>query len=236
MWCSMLKSGTKRLRIPFLSNGRASTLLEKIRLLIRVGAPFRISAHPIKMAPVPTVDALVFGDATTVETLRIEWPSGIDQELHDLPANRFLTIHEPPILTAIGFLGEDQFELTIDSRGGWDYAIESSTNLEVWQFLSNALNVTGEVQVVDPSIGSAPQKFYRAVQPFSAVHGFVRITDQDPAELQLHLIDIRSAKIIRDTLVLEVSHGGGYSDFCGGHDYALFMSPATFAESMCVAA
>ena len=111
------------------------------------------------------------GDATNVETLRIEWPSGIGQELHDLVANRFLTIHEPPILTAVGFLGENQFELTIDSRGGWDYAIESSTDLQAWQFLSDALNVNGEVQVVDPEAGSVPYRFYRAVQPFSAVHG-----------------------------------------------------------------
>ena len=35
------------------------------------------------------------GDATVVETVRIEWPSGIKQELRNLPARQFLTVTEP---------------------------------------------------------------------------------------------------------------------------------------------
>jgi hypothetical protein len=34
------------------------------------------------------------GDATKVEVLRIEWPSGIVRELTDVPANQCLTITE----------------------------------------------------------------------------------------------------------------------------------------------
>jgi len=34
-------------------------------------------------------------DATTVDTLRIEWPSGIVQEAHDLGPRQFLTVTEP---------------------------------------------------------------------------------------------------------------------------------------------
>jgi hypothetical protein len=34
------------------------------------------------------------GDATVVDTLRIEWPSGIVQEFHDVAADQFLTITE----------------------------------------------------------------------------------------------------------------------------------------------
>ena len=37
------------------------------------------------------------GDARTVETLRIEWPSGITQILKNVPANQHLTIEEEPI-------------------------------------------------------------------------------------------------------------------------------------------
>jgi hypothetical protein len=32
------------------------------------------------------------GDATKVDTLRIEWPSGTVQELKDVPANQILTV------------------------------------------------------------------------------------------------------------------------------------------------
>ena len=35
------------------------------------------------------------GDATNVEIARVEWPSGIVQEWHDIPAKQFLTITEP---------------------------------------------------------------------------------------------------------------------------------------------
>ena len=35
------------------------------------------------------------GDATNVEMARVEWPSGIVQELHNVPAKQFLTLVEP---------------------------------------------------------------------------------------------------------------------------------------------
>jgi hypothetical protein len=40
----------------------------------------------------------VFGlaDATTIDTVRVEWPSGIVQELHDVAPRQFLTITEAP--------------------------------------------------------------------------------------------------------------------------------------------
>ena len=34
-------------------------------------------------------------DATTIDTLRVEWPSGAVQELHDVAPRQFLTITEP---------------------------------------------------------------------------------------------------------------------------------------------
>lgn len=34
------------------------------------------------------------GDATTIQTVRVEWPSGITQELHDVAPRQFLTITE----------------------------------------------------------------------------------------------------------------------------------------------
>ncbi len=34
------------------------------------------------------------GDATVVDTLRIEWPSGVVQEFHDVPVDQILTIEE----------------------------------------------------------------------------------------------------------------------------------------------
>ena len=42
------------------------------------------------------------GDATIIDTLRIEWPSGIVQELHDVAAKQSLTVTEPARLQALG--------------------------------------------------------------------------------------------------------------------------------------
>ena len=42
------------------------------------------------------------GDATNVTTLRIEWPSGIVQELKDVTPNQILTIQEPARLVPLG--------------------------------------------------------------------------------------------------------------------------------------
>jgi len=39
-------------------------------------------------------------DATNIALVRIEWPSGTVQELHDVAVNQFLTVIEPPRLSA----------------------------------------------------------------------------------------------------------------------------------------
>ena len=36
------------------------------------------------------------GDATTIDTIRVEWPSGIVQEMHDVAPRQFITITETP--------------------------------------------------------------------------------------------------------------------------------------------
>jgi hypothetical protein len=42
------------------------------------------------------------GDATSADLVRIEWPSGIVQELTNVAANRILTIPEP-LVVSIGW-------------------------------------------------------------------------------------------------------------------------------------
>jgi hypothetical protein len=42
------------------------------------------------------------GDATTSPSVRVEWPSGIIQELSNISPRQFLEITEPPRLKALG--------------------------------------------------------------------------------------------------------------------------------------
>jgi outer membrane protein assembly factor BamB len=111
----------------------------------------------------PLVQHFGLGDATKIETLRIEWPSGIVQEFANLAVNQSLTITEPPALSVGLGATPAGFELILTSRGGFNYAIESSSNLVGWSYLTPVSNVNGSVQVVDSQAKNLPYRFYRAV-------------------------------------------------------------------------
>ena len=103
------------------------------------------------------------GDATSVETMRISWPSGTMQEFHNLAAKQFLTITEPSRLTATSVGGQPQFAL----KGGRNmtYDIQTSTNLADWAPGSpvTITNFNGTELIPMPMPQEVRQKFYRAV-------------------------------------------------------------------------
>jgi len=55
----------------------------------------------------------------------------------------------------------------------------------------------------------------------------IKITDLPADSLRRDGFALKTIALHGDTLVLEITHGGG----CKEHDYALFMSPSVFAES-----
>ena len=100
------------------------------------------------------------GNATNVEVLRIEWPSGIVQELRDVPAQQTLTVTEPIRLQATG-RGQFQFK----SWKGQAFTIKASADLTVWNAIATVTNLTGTVEFTDPDAGLSEQRFYRVVIP-----------------------------------------------------------------------
>lgn len=76
------------------------------------------------------------GDATTVDLLRTEWPSGIVQELKDVAANQILTVTEPPRLIP---QGAGAFQILCWINQGFD--VEASTDLATW---SSVATLTGQ--------------------------------------------------------------------------------------------
>jgi hypothetical protein len=99
------------------------------------------------------------GDATNVDTLRIEWTSGIVQELTSVAANQVLTIAEPARLVP---LGPTKFE--IQCWKGMRFEVEASRNLQTWDSLGMVTNVTGTL-TFQAGLGD-PQPtccFYRVV-------------------------------------------------------------------------
>jgi ASPIC and UnbV/FG-GAP-like repeat len=102
-------------------------------------------------------------DATVAETVRIEWPSGIVQELHNVAADQFLTVTEPAKLEPQVIESNGVVELKVKSWKGFVYDIEASSNLTSWAPLTTLTNDTGTFSLDDPEASGAKQRFYRTV-------------------------------------------------------------------------
>lgn len=111
----------------------------------------------------PLVAHFGLGNATNVETLRIEWPSGIVQELHDVAPRQALTVIEPPRLLFSTTNGVPQFSI----KGGRNlqYEIESSADLLNWTSTGvlTITNFDGTAQIMDTNGAAAYRRFYRAL-------------------------------------------------------------------------
>lgn len=103
------------------------------------------------------------GDATNIDVVRIEWPSGAVQELNDAATNQILTITEPARLLAVKTNGTPQF--AIKGGRGFHYQIDTSTNLIAWASLGNVTitNQNGTARIIETNTSVANQRFYRAV-------------------------------------------------------------------------
>ena len=98
------------------------------------------------------------GDATDVEVVRIEWPSGIVQELRDVPAKQTLTVTEPARLQVLGTSG-----FRIQSWKGQAFDIQTSTDLRQWTPVTTVTNLTGTLDYTVEPTALPSQRFYRAV-------------------------------------------------------------------------
>ncbi len=100
-------------------------------------------------------------DAQQADVVRIEWPSGIVQELRDVPANQTLTVTEPARLQMT-----QPGQLQIQCWKDMVFGIESSSNLLTWTPLATVtnLNLTGGVQWTDAEAPGPSIRFYRAVK------------------------------------------------------------------------
>jgi len=114
------------------------------------------------------------GDATNVTTLRIEWPSGIVQELPNVPANQFLTVVEsqgysatnarPAFTGATKDASGSQLSFTEPATGSC-YILEASTNLVNWTKLLARTSTGSTTNYTDTRATNYPSRFYRLQVP-----------------------------------------------------------------------
>ncbi|MGH7972372.1 MAG: CRTAC1 family protein, partial [Limisphaerales bacterium] len=103
------------------------------------------------------------GDATNVETLRIEWPSGTVQEFQNVAARQYLTVTEPARLVAPTM--DQPQSLTLQGGRNMRYDIQTSTNLTDWTSLTTLIitNLNGTTLITDTNAPASGSRFYRAV-------------------------------------------------------------------------
>jgi enediyne biosynthesis protein E4 len=112
---------------------------------------------------VPLVAHFGLGDATNVDTLRIEWPSGTVQEFQNVAAKQMLTITEPPSLLVAATNGVPLF--SVKGGRGFQYEVDSSTDLRAWSSIGtlSITNLNGTSLIVDTNPPALDQRFYQAV-------------------------------------------------------------------------
>ena len=98
------------------------------------------------------------GNATNVEVVRIEWPSGIVQELRDVPAKQTLTVTEPARLQVL-----ELASFRIQSWKGQAFEVQISTDLKQWSPVTTVTNLTGTLEFIDSNAAQSACCFYRSV-------------------------------------------------------------------------
>jgi hypothetical protein len=111
------------------------------------------------------------GDATQVDLLRIEWPSGIVQTLTNVAPNQILTITEhqadatnAPSLT-VSKPAAGPVQLTATGQTNLRYVFEASSDLAQWTKIAVRTNLTGTAEFIDSAAASVPQRFCRVSVP-----------------------------------------------------------------------
>ncbi|MBI4326455.1 MAG: CRTAC1 family protein [Chloroflexi bacterium] len=104
------------------------------------------------------------GNATNVDTVRVEWPSGTIQEFRNVSAKQIMNITEPPRLSPGLATGAPQ--ITLKGGRGFRYRLEVSEDLRAWSPLGDftVTNVSGTVSFTDAGLPGSVQRFYRGVQ------------------------------------------------------------------------
>jgi hypothetical protein len=101
--------------------------------------------------------------ARRVDLIRIEWPSGIVQELSDIAVNQLLTVTEPPSQLRGEHLADGAFRVKLIGQKARGYELIASTDLVQWVSLTNLWNSTGTIFYTDPASTNFAQRFYQVV-------------------------------------------------------------------------
>jgi hypothetical protein len=121
----------------------------------------------------PLVAHFGLGNATNIDLLKVEWPSGVVQTLTNLPANRIMNIVEQqkpraarnPSITDVSRSIDGTMHLSVSGDAGYLYVVESTTNLANWSWLGVRTNTSGTFSYIDSKGTNQGDYFYRVSIP-----------------------------------------------------------------------
>jgi hypothetical protein len=146
------------------TDSNRSAIGTKVRVKARIGGVDRWQMRQIGCDQLNSLDAVIgLGDAEVIDTLRVEWPTGRVQELHNVPAKKTLTIVERTDFS-IANQGPGEVEMKLEGPRQQRYRVESSTNLTTWSSVVSLTitNTDGTASWRETSTGNGPQRFFRA--------------------------------------------------------------------------
>jgi hypothetical protein len=153
------------------TDSNRSAIGAKVRVKARIGGADRWQLRSIGCDLGNSFDAVIgLGDATVIDTLRVEWPSGRVQEFHNVSAKQTLTIVErTQMLIASESLGECL--VTVRGPRQQSYQIEASTNLTAWSWVGSVTitNVDGTASYQHAAADKENQMFFRATPQSNGV-------------------------------------------------------------------
>jgi len=120
----------------------------------------------------PLVGHFGLGDATNVDALRIEWPSGIVQTFSNVAPRQILTVVESqqttgpaPAFTSASVPTNGIVNLTASGPTNLLYVVEGSTNFVNWTKLGVVFNASGNIRFTDTHANEFASRFYRVSIP-----------------------------------------------------------------------
>jgi hypothetical protein len=122
----------------------------------------------------PLVAHFGLGDATNVNAVRIEWPSGIVQTLSNIGPRQIMSVVEhqqteplppSPRFTSVSHVLNGAANLSLSCSPGLLYVFEASTNLVDWTWLGARSNSVDSLQFTNSDATNYTRRFYRAFIP-----------------------------------------------------------------------
>ncbi|MBX3745079.1 MAG: VCBS repeat-containing protein [Verrucomicrobiae bacterium] len=104
------------------------------------------------------------GDATRATKVRIEWPSGVVQELADVGVDQMLTVTEAEVIQVTCIQTVEGSRILCRGLPATAYTLQESSDLSTWRDMPQVATTddTGTATVVVPNAGSV--RFYRAIK------------------------------------------------------------------------